>query len=174
MQVPSDAVPDLLAAYYQTWQDTGAAPAQTPVLSGAFTSTIGEVIASGGGQGAVSDRTRRSAYWKAEVATTGVWTFPVKLSNAQRLFDAIPYLMECFPMEVENIATAGPGEKVLVQRGSQMDFGPGLAPGVYSRVVQWTLHYPCVATDGRRYAVYGYGQGGDVYADSGTLVTAGG
>ena len=167
----ADAVPNLLAAYYQSWRDAGAAPAHTPVLSGPFTSTIGEVLATDGPQGAVSDGTRWSAYWKAEMATTGVWAFPVKLSNTQHLFGANPYLMECFPMEVESIGTPGPGEKVLVQRGSQIDFGPGLAPGIYSRVVQWTLHYPCVATDGKHYAVYGYGQG-DVYADSGSLVTA--
>ena len=50
----------------------------------------------------------------------------------------------------------------------QIDFGPGLAPGVYTRIVQWTIHYPCVVTNGTSYAVYGYGEGGNVYADSGT------
>ncbi len=164
----ADAVADLLTDYYQSWKNSGAAPAHTPILSGPFTSTIGKVIAADGPQGAVSDGTRWSAYWKAELATTGVWAFPVTLSNARQYFDGNPLLMECFPMEVENVATPGPGEKVLVQRGTQIDFGPGLAPGVYSRIVQWTIHYPCVVTNGTSYAVYGYGEGGNVYADSGT------
>ena len=69
---------DPLADYYQSWKNTGAASAHTPVLSGPFTSTIGKVLLRLMWQfpGAVTDGTRWSAYWKAELATTGVWTFP--------------------------------------------------------------------------------------------------
>jgi hypothetical protein len=172
MTGPMAKVPDLFAAYYQAWKDTGAPPPGTDILGGTFTSDMGAQIAAGGEQGAVSGGTRLDAYWKADVATTGVWRFGARLTAAGNFGEDNPFLMECFSLEVDNVYTPGPGEGALVQRESQIDYGPGLAPGVYSRIVESTLHNSCAVTNGSEYVAIGYG-GGDIYAESGTLVNGG-
>jgi hypothetical protein len=165
---PITKVPDLLAAYYQAWNDTGKAPPHTPILSGPYTSQMGAQIASGGGQGALSDGNHYFKYWKEDVAATGVWSFGVRLSSTAKLDPENPFLMQCFSLEVANDVTPGPNEKTLVQRASEIDWGPGLAPGVYSRIVQSTVHNSCVVTNGKAYLVIGYGEG-DTYSTTGTM-----
>jgi hypothetical protein len=80
--------------------------------------------------------------------------------------------MDCFSLEEVNDVTPGPNEKVLLQRGSEIDWGPGLAPGLYSHKVQSHIHNSCVVTNGLAYLVMGYGEG-DIYATTGTMNSAG-
>jgi hypothetical protein len=164
---PITKVPNLLDAYYQTWADTGAPPPNSPIYNGPFSSGLGAQIAAGGRQGSVSEGYRVYTYWAADPAVTGLWKFYVTQANAKHFPDFNPFLMECFSLEVTYVYKPGPGEDEIVQRSSRIDFGPDLAPGIYSKVTQIQLDNACVETDGSKYVVAHYDEDG-FYSSTGT------
>lgn len=54
----------------------------------------------------------------------------------------------------------------LIQRKSLVDFGPGLAPGKYSSVLDESVHNSCVLTNGQNLSALG--ADGAVFSQVGT------
>ena len=159
--VPTDQLPGLLAAYWQSFKDTGKAPHDTPFLSGTDSSDFGAYLAQTPQGTAVTNTHSRVTFaYSADPSEDGIWSFPVQPGDD---------LVTCSTVRV--VATYVPdGSSVLVQ-GANRVFGAGLAPGRYSSIEDTTIHETCIVTASDGLAVFGT-EGYDI-SDTGSMVPGG-
>lgn len=154
--VPVDQLPSLLAAYWQSFKDTGHAPASTPFLDGSDTSEFGDYIAqSPSGIPLPGTDAVATFQYSADPARDGIWSFPVQPGDD---------LVTCSTIRV--VATYRPYQGAVLVQGSHRGFGAGLSPGRYSSIVDTTIHESCILTASNGLAVFGT-QGFDT-SDRGT------
>jgi hypothetical protein len=74
-------------------------------------------------------------------------------------------VLVCSAIRVSISFTPQQGGSPLFQDNDEISFGPGLAPGYYSEVVDKSVHESCVLTDGQHFSALG--ADGNVYAQRG-------
>jgi hypothetical protein len=126
----------LLAAYWQSWKDAGAAPAHNLFRNDGDTSGFGQEIA-GSRQGNTEGGYEQQYHYSFD-RDAGSWLFSAYGG----------YPVECGTVEVTDTAT--PVDGIPLEQGSdRTDWGMALAPGLYSRIVTTNTHQSCVyAADG--------------------------
>ena len=128
---PAQVVP-ALAAYWQSWLDTGAPPSTGPTFDpGPWTTEYGQYLAH-------SQDTRDPAiglithvtYGAPRASPNEVWTFGV-YENGE---------LVCSPMHETTIVYGGIAE----QDAQRQKWGPLLAPGLYRSLIEDDIREPCV------------------------------
>ena len=168
--VPVDQLPVLLAHYLQSCKDDGVPPRGTLYLSVDYDAAYQAcLLVAKTRQGAtVAKGTRLRAYWAA-YPPAGLWGFGIDPSGQTRRYALNPFFMACFTVVVANVYTPVPPYGVLAQQPDRANWGPALASGLYSEIVDSSLHSSCVTTDGTHLSVIGYTLPRD-YAETGTEV----
>ena len=165
--VPATQLAPLVVHYLQSCKDNGAPPRDTPLVStNADAAYQGCLLVAKTHQGVVSNGLRLSAYWEPDPAG-GLWTFGIDPPGASPRYVSNPLLMACFSVLVRNIYTPARPYAVLVQQQDRANWGPALAPGLYSQIVSSSLHSLCLVTNGTQLSALGYQLPRD-YAESGT------
>jgi hypothetical protein len=122
----------LLAAYWQSWKDIGAAPPRTVFRNDGDTSGFGEQIAAAP-QGNTLGAGRQDYAYSADLEA-GSWVFSA--------FGGYP--MVCGTIQVTDTSTPLGGLPAFVQNSDRTNWGMALPPDVYSRIVTTNTHQSCV------------------------------
>jgi hypothetical protein len=126
-------LPSELATYYQTWTNTGHAPASLRFAPGPYTTETGRNLAKYP-QGILSKRTGLSA-WALDEAGTQVWSFGTTTGA-----------ITCGVMRNQVIQTALTGG--VYQDPHQRNWGPTVAAGAYQMVATTDIAQPCLIQHG--------------------------
>jgi hypothetical protein len=171
VQQEVDSLPGKLAVYWHTWKQSDGPPEGTTFLPGPFTTSYGAVLATEP-DGVVGDDLRQEVTYSSQPSIDGAFVFPVGFGEftSNPTPDGIGYggssgLLVCSAIRVSISFTPQRGGAPLFQGKNETNFGPGLAPGFYSEVVDKSVHESCVLTDGHHLSVLG--ADGDVYAQRG-------
>ena len=128
---PSRFLP-LLAQYWQSWKDTGHAPAHTVFVPGGYTTVVGQGLATPR-QGSMHLGFRQTFRFSADPAA-GQWEFSVAGS--------VP--MVCGAIVDKVTSTAVNGKGLMQQNPDERNYGIPLAPGVYKQTTLYLDHETCV------------------------------
>jgi hypothetical protein len=127
---PASKFLPLLAAYWQSYKDTGHAPANTVFVADGETTGEGADLAQNR-QGAIYAGTRQTYEFQADTSA-GSWLFAVSGG----------YAMECgFVLDnATNTAVSG----YMNQNSDESNYGPPLPPGEYRQITTAAVHETCV------------------------------
>ena len=117
---PSRFLP-LLAQYWQSWKDTGHAPAHTVFVPGGYTTVVGQGLATPR-QGSMHLGFRQTFRFSADPAA-GQWEFSAAGS--------VPMICGAIVDKVTSTAVNGKG--LMQQNPDERNYGIPLAPGVYKQ-----------------------------------------
>ncbi len=162
--VPPDAFAGLLGAYYQSCWTVGAPPTPTAFIPGPFTTgrcgQISTVHASG----------KTIEYSKTPTAGD-TWTFGVGVRGfvAEPFTLQAPWAMVCTRVTFTIVDVPPNGDKAMVQTETEIQFGPELRSGEYTRVVRTGSHDACVITNGQVMSVLA--DSDTTYRSAGTPIT---
>ncbi len=143
--VAVDQLPPLLAAYWQSFKDTGHAPVGTPFLTGSDSSAFGDYLAESPQETKLPGHSQVTFAYSADPSRDGIWSFPVRPGDD---------LVTCSTVQV--VATYRPdGAASTIVQGQDRFFGAGLAPGRYTKIEETTVHESCILTASNGLAVFG-------------------
>ena len=128
--VPANRFLTLLAAYWQSYKDTGHAPAQSAFISDGYTSGVGKQLARNR-QGSVYAG-HRDTFRFAHDAAAGTWEFSAG--------GGYPLLCGA----VRDLATFTPLKGFLYQNLDESNYGVPLPSGYYRRITTTAEHETCV------------------------------
>jgi hypothetical protein len=166
------SLPAQLAEYWQSWKVHGHAPEDSVFLPGPFTTSLGAYLATEP-DGVVAPNLRQNVLYSSNPSLDGLFVFPVGFGE----FTSNPTANDagyggtfgtlvCSSIRVSIAFTPDAGGPPLVQRKSLVDFGPGLAAGKYSSVLDESVHNSCVLSDGQDLSALG--ADGNVFSQVGT------
>jgi hypothetical protein len=141
--MPSSGFLPALAAYWQTWKDTGSAPSSTVFRDDGETSGAGEYFASSPQGYVVRGR------WKFKgVVHSYAYQNHYAYQSDPQAHDWVFSAYGGYPMVcgyVQASATASPlGVGPLIQNLDRTNWGMQLAPGLYSSITSVSTHEACV------------------------------
>jgi hypothetical protein len=165
------ALPAKLAAYWQSWKLHNAPPPRTSFLPGPFTTSFGALLGSEP-DGPVSGGLIQHVTYSSTPSRDGAFAFPVGFGEftSDPTPGGIGYAgksgtLVCSAIRVAITFTPQANGEPIVQGPTEIDFGPGLAPGLYSVVFDQSVHESCVLSDGDHLSALG--DDGDVFHQSG-------
>jgi hypothetical protein len=171
IQRATAGLPGKLAEYWRAWKEHGAAPDDTAFLPGPDTTSFGATLASEP-DGVVGQNLRHTVTYSSEPSVDGSFVFPIEIGEftSNPTPGGIGYagnsgLLVCSAIRVEINLTPTPNGPPLIQDRNEINFGPGLAPGRYSNVLDESAHESCVLTDGHHLSAIG--NAGDVFSQIG-------
>jgi hypothetical protein len=177
VQRGADVLPEKLAVYWHTWKDHDAPPDGTAFLPGPFTTSYGAALAREP-DGVVGHDLRQHVTYSSQPSINGAFVFPVGFGEftTNPTPGGIGYggnsgVLVCSAIRVSITFTPQMGGSPLFQDKDEISFGPGLAPGYYSEVVNKSVHESCVLTDGHHLSVLG--SDGNIYAQRGVPLSLG-
>lgn len=166
------SLPTQLADYWQSWKVHGHAPEGSTFVPGPFTTSLGAYLATGP-DGVVGPNLRQNVLYSSNPSVDGLFVFPVAFGEFTSNptpndtgYSGTSGTLVCSSIRVSIDFTPDAGGPPLVQRKSLVDFGPGLAPGRYSSVLDESVHNSCVLTNGQNLSALG--ADGDVFSQVGT------
>jgi hypothetical protein len=142
--VERSGLPGMLAAYWQRWADTGAAPPSTRFLDGAFTTRQGQDIAATRTEMRSTGINSKLTY-TADPAHDGVWSFAVNTLDSSNRLHADDVLT-CGTVRYRDVGTPLTAGGAVVQGMDFMPYGSLLRPGGYSDVTMTGVHESCMLT----------------------------
>ena len=126
----SRSLPSKLAAYYQSWTNSGHAPAATGFRPGPWTTATGAQLLQNP-QGATSSRTGLEYHYRYQAGSPrDFWSFGTTTGG-----------LVCGVVYEQDTSTAPSGG--VLQDPSQNNFGPTVAPGIYAKIVTTYIAQPC-------------------------------
>lgn len=171
------ALPAKLADYWDTWKERGAQPTDSAFLPGPFTTSLGAALATEP-DGVVGNDLRQSVTYSSHPSVDGAFVFPVGFGEFTTNptpgdigYGGTSGILVCSAIQVSISFTPQYDGSPLFQDRDETSFGPGLAPGFYSKILDKSVHESCVLTDGDHLSVLG--ADGNVYAQHGVPAPSG-
>lgn len=143
LPIPAASIPKLIAAYWQSWVDTGGPPGRDVFDPGPWTTQLGGQLASQDRQGSSYGPGIRQRYHF--YPAYGSWTFA-----AQGVHGHADFLV-CTTVAVQAQLTPGGPSGWLTQPADRHNWGALLAPGHYRVIYTLNVHPTCAleSSDGK-------------------------
>jgi hypothetical protein len=125
------AFPASLAAYWQTWVDTGHRPASSPFADGPWTTSHGAKLASQPQGSLVSANGLDGRYIYQSTPADPTWAFGTAGGG-----------ITCGVLRAQTLWN-GPGGAAIYQPPDQTNWGPTVAPGTYHGEAETSIVQPC-------------------------------
>ena len=132
------ALPAALAAYFEHWATTDAAPAGTQFAPGPFTSSKGAEVYQYGETLGVDGH--HEVTYSVDPKADGEWSFA---ANSDQQAPLHGWVVTCGSERYTDVTTATIGGTPLIQPPGQTTWGPTLAVGKYQKITQLGLHETC-------------------------------
>ena len=147
-------VPDELAAYWQTWVDTGKEPVpgttDSTFTPGHWTTRLGARFAAEVRPGgALCTGCKAGMEFRADAEHDGQWSFSVGVPPGvfPEYFANSQFQLNCSTVRGNTVITAARG-KAMTQDAARANLGGWLKPGPYRSVTLDDIHQVCVLSNG--------------------------
>jgi hypothetical protein len=165
-----NALPGMLAAYWQHWKDQGTAPAGTRFVPGYFTNKTGQdffATRTDMHKGGIDEHVS----YTADPARDGIWSFAINFNAPGTIYSNA--VLTCGTVRYRNVSTPAPPATSIVQGKNFDTYGTLLAPGQYGSVTENGLHESCFLTNPGQAAIAVEGMNGSQTSVAGIPLNGG-